>query len=205
MLIGVIALNLFIYLATRTIPSLLDIEMSALWGIIDFKKALYYLVPFFIGAKLFWDARFRADFVRLNSITTIVGIIAYLIFTACQHESAFIGKAIRDIAQPIAAICLAQTLIALCFRFLSGPNFLTRHLSDATYSIYLFHHPVVMILGIAFLGMGANIYLEYAIIVFVAFGLPYLLHRWVIARSQTLSFLFNGDHERPRRRRTPAG
>ncbi|MGE4431355.1 MAG: acyltransferase family protein [Sphingobium sp.] len=196
-LIGVTALNLLIYLAARTIPALLHIEMEALWGIVDFKKALYYVIPFFIGAKLYWDARFRADFVRLNGWTLAIGTIAYLVFTVTQHEQAFIGKAVRDIAQPIAAICLSQTLIALCFRFLSEPNFLTRHLSDATYSIYLFHHPVVMILGIAFLGTATNIYLEYAIIVFVAFGLPYLLHRWVIARSQTLSFLFNGHQERP--------
>jgi glucans biosynthesis protein C len=79
---------------------------------------------------------------------------------------------------------------------------LTKHLSEASYSLYLLHHPIVMVMGIAFLGISMNIFVEYGIIVAAGFAIPYLAHRYLIAPWPLMSFLFNG---KPFKRGTRAG
>lgn len=190
---GIILLNIAFYIVANILPRVAGLYPHFLWGLIDLRKSLYYLAPFFVGAKLFWDPAFREQFLRLNPHLAIIGTTAFVVFSIAREGDSFMAEAVRTLAQPIAAICLSQALIALCFRYLNRPNVLTKRFSASAYSIYLFHHPVVMALGIAFLSIGLNIFLEYALIVAAAFVVPYVLHRFAIARSQTLSFIFNGE------------
>ena len=78
---------------------------------------------------------------------------------------------------------------------------LTKHLSEPSYSLYLLHHPIVMVAGIAFLGINMNIFAEYGIIVAAGFVIPYLAHRLLIAPWPLMSFLFNGKPFRKREAR----
>lgn len=189
---GVLGIAVAVFLVGRLVPPLLPFRMSIAWQIFDFRDALYYIAPFFLGAKLFWDKRFQACFLRLNLWTAIIGGIAYAGVLATLHADGFAEKAVRDLALPIAAICLSQFLIALCHRFLNASNRLSRALSESAYSIYLIHHPIVFWMGIEFLRVEMNIFAEYAIIVAAAVGIPYLIHRYCIAPSSILSLLFNG-------------
>lgn len=184
--------NLLVFVLARNLPKLLKSDLFLMWGLVDLQKNMFYLVPFLLGAKLFWDRGFREGFLRLNRWSIGTALVTYILITICQHSDGFPGKPIRDISLPIAAICISQTLIAFAYRFLRGPNVLTKHLSEPSYSLYLLHHPIVMVAGIAFLGINMNIFAEYGIIVAAGFVIPYLVHRWLIAPWPLMSFLFNG-------------
>ena len=184
--------NLLVFIVARNLPKLLKSDLFLLWGLVDMQKNLFYLVPFLLGAKLFWNREFREGFLRLNKWSMSVALIAYILITICQHSDGFPGKPIRDISLPIAAICISQTLIAFAYKFLAKPNMLTKHLSEPSYSLYLLHHPIVMVAGIAFLSINMNIFAEYGVIVAAGFILPYLAHRYLISPWPLMSFLFNG-------------
>ena len=187
-----VAANLLLFILARNLPKLLKSDLFLMWGLIDLQKNIFYLVPFLLGAKLFWDRAFRDRFLQLNTWSMGFALLTYVLVTIFQHSDGFPGKPIRDISLPIAAICISQTLIAFAYKYLRGPNVLTRHLSEPSYSLYLLHHPIVMVAGIAFLSINMNIFAEYGIIVAAGFLIPYLVHRYFIAPWPVMSFLFNG-------------
>lgn len=67
-----------------------------------------------------------------------------------------------------------------------------RRLSDAAFTIYLIHYPLLVGFDIAFSRIGWNPYLEYAIAVVAAGCLSYWAHRHIVVRSAVLSLLLNG-------------
>jgi glucan biosynthesis protein C len=69
---------------------------------------------------------------------------------------------------------------------------MSEKLSDASYSIYLFHQPIVLFLGMKFLDIDLNIFVEYFLVVAAALVIPFLIHFYLVKRVAVLSFLFNG-------------
>lgn len=181
-----------VFLVGRLIPPLLPFKLTLMWQILDFREALYYIVPFLVGAKLFWDRQFQAGFLRFSKWTAMGGVFAYIIVTVTLHADNFVEKAMRDLALPLAAICISQSLIAICYKCLNKSNKISEKLSDASYSIYLFHQPIVLFIGIKFLDIDLNIFVEYLIVVAAALVIPFLIHFCLVKRIAALSFLFNG-------------
>src|SRR5690606_3756207 len=67
-----------------------------------------------------------------------------------------------------------------------------RRVSSAAYTIYLFHHSIVIVLGIAAITLGLNIHVAFLGIVILTFYLTLQIHR-KISSSPLLLLLFNGQ------------
>jgi glucan biosynthesis protein C len=65
-------------------------------------------------------------------------------------------------------------------------------LSAASFSIYLFHQPLVIAAGLLLIPLAVAPTLKFLVIASGALGLTLCLHIWVIERSAWLSLLFNG-------------
>jgi len=94
-----------------------------------------------------------------------------------------------------AALSWSSSLICLELgnRFLNRPSNAFRTLSDASYSVYLIHHPIVVLLGLAFLSVSIPMVIKFALILIIAFGASLAAHHYLIRRNSLLGFLFNGD------------
>jgi glucan biosynthesis protein C len=75
------------------------------------------------------------------------------------------------------------------------PSALLRSMSDQSYPVYLFHHPIVVACGAAWVwwAPGTNPWLGYCVVVLASIGLTYGAVHWVVGRSRLGSWLFTGS------------
>ncbi len=93
-----------------------------------------------------------------------------------------------------AAWTLGMLMLTAFRKWLDVDNAAMRAVSDASYTIYLFHHLIVIVIATAVLPIpvpGAP-WTKYLLVVFTTFLLTLVLHRRVIRRYKWLSFAFNG-------------
>ncbi|MNK41645.1 glucans biosynthesis protein [compost metagenome] len=91
----------------------------------------------------------------------------------------------------IAAVATSRLLIDLACRYFDRPNRFARRMTDASFTIYLFHHPLIYAFGTLFILFALPPILEFAIIVAATTVVAYMLHQ-VIRLSPLVLFLFNG-------------
>lgn len=93
-----------------------------------------------------------------------------------------------------AAWTLGMWVLSAFRRWLDVESAPMRAVSDASYTIYLFHHLIVVVIATALLPVhvpGAPV-IKYLLVVLATFLLTLLLHRCVIHRFKWLSYAFNG-------------
>ena len=87
-------------------------------------------------------------------------------------------------------------LCVLCFylfrRYFDAPSRTFGYLSDASYSIYLFHHFWVVAIAIAIVPLTLNLYIKFSVIVLASAAISFALHHFAVLRSPLLRYLFNG-------------
>ncbi len=149
-------------------------------------------VPFFlIGALLHRD---RALFHRFRQTGILTGVIAFAAIAAAvtlRLEYPFSNSALLVLVSAIAAVAASRLLIDIACRFFDRPSRLARRMTDASFTIYLVHHPLIYAFGTLFILISLPPILEFAIIVVATTITAYLLHQ-AIRRSPLALFLFNG-------------
>ncbi|WP_081626678.1 acyltransferase family protein [Agrobacterium sp. 10MFCol1.1] len=149
-------------------------------------------VPFFlIGALLHRD---RALFHRFRQTGILTGVIAFAGIAAAvmlRLEYPFSNSALLVLVSTIAAVTASRLLIDIACRFFDRPSRLARRMTDASFTIYLFHHPLIYAFGTLFILISLPPILEFAIIVIATAITAYLLHQ-AIRRSPLALFLLNG-------------
>lgn len=149
-------------------------------------------VPFFlIGALLHRD---RALFHRFRQTGILTGVIAFAGIAAAvtlRLKYPFSNSALLVLVSTIAAVAASRVLIDIACRFFDRPTRLARRMTDASFTIYLFHHPLIYAFGTLFILISLPPILEFAIIVVATTTTAYLLHQ-AIRRSPLAVFLFNG-------------
>jgi len=78
------------------------------------------------------------------------------------------------------------------------PSAWGRYAADASYSVYLFHHLLVVVLALLLLDLTWPAGVKFAIVCFVTLTATCLLHELLVRRSSLMSLLLNG---RPLRRK----
>ena len=155
-----------------------------------------YLPFFLIGALLRRD---RALFHRFRQTGMLTGIVASgSIATAVtlRLQNPFVNSAMLILASAIAAVTMSRLLIDLACRYFDRPSPLARGMTDASFTIYLLHHPLIYTFGTLFILISLPPVFEFAIIVVATTVAAYMLHQ-AIRRSPLALFLFNGIRKPP--------
>lgn len=95
---------------------------------------------------------------------------------------------------PAASLLILRS--ALRIRHVPAP---LQRLSDASFTIYIVHYPLLALLNIGFKHIHWNPYLEYGIAGVIGGIASYGFHRAVVRRSALARLLFNGEIRRPPR------
>ena len=155
-----------------------------------------YLPFFLIGALLRRD---RALFHRFRQTGMLTGIVASgSIATAVtlRLQNPFVNSAMPVLASAIAAVTMSRLLIDLACRYFDRPSPLARRMTDASFTIYLLHHPLIYAFGTLFILISLPPVFEFAIIVVATTATAYMLHQ-AIRLSPLALFLFNGIRKPP--------
>lgn len=153
---------------------------------------LRYLPFFFVG-------------VALRSAPDIRRVLVWQkgwALPACGLATAILASLLRgrgtealDIAynavDAAAALLVSLVLIGIAERFWNRPDPRVDRIVDASFSIYLLHHPLIIGLSTLFFLVGWPPTLEFLLVCVATFMISYGAHR-LIRRSPLALFLFNG-------------
>ncbi len=95
------------------------------------------------------------------------------------------------VSEPMAAIGLLVCLLSLLRRYADQNNATVSAIVSASFTIYLFHHPMILLLEYALMTIAMPPIVKWALIVSITLPACFAIHR-VLARSATAMFLFNG-------------
>ena len=149
-------------------------------------------MPYFlVGALLHRDRTLFHRFRRTGILTAIVATAAIAAAVTLRLQSPFSNSALLVLVSAIAAVTVSRLLIDLACRYFDRPSRFARRMTDASFTIYLFHHPLIYALGTLFILISLPPLVEFTIIVAATTITAYSLHQ-AIRRSPLALFLFNG-------------
>lgn len=156
-----------------------------------FRLATY--APFFvIGIFMYSHTRARETFLN----TPIALIVAALpLAVVAHHYTRGHGAAIGEVALLLEYLMIWISVAAILRIFhalFKRENRITHFLSDAAYSVFLFHHIIVVVLGVTLLNYPIGAWAKFIFIASVSLGLSSLLHIFIIRRNRVARLLFNG-------------
>ncbi len=164
---------------------------------------LYYAV-FFVTGMILCRFRVLLDlFMRPGIAPVALLLVAAFTYVMLDPGRSVITKAAVDFAHALSVILLCQWVLLLFKVFASRPSRTFHYLADASYSIYLFHHIVVVLTGVALLTLPLAPVVELLIITAVTVAVSLAIHHLAVLRVPLLRFLFNGKYEAARSAKAP--
>ncbi len=156
-----------------------------------FRLATY--APFFaVGIYMYWHAEARTTFLRIPLLLSAVALpLAIQANTWTRGHGLAIGEIALFFEQWMIWICVAGVL-RLFHDFVRRDDKVTRFLSDIAYSVYLFHHIVVLAGGVALTHVALGAWPKFVIVCGLGLGVSILLHLTLIRHSRVARLLFNG-------------
>lgn len=116
--------------------------------------------------------------VNIGNITSVVGFAG--------------SQAIQHFAQEFAGFYICCILLVVFSRFANNRSDLARFLSDSSYTVYLFHVPVLVCAAAIIKLSNISNFALYLLIMPVAYIACLVIHRYFVDNSDLRGFLFNG-------------
>lgn len=161
---------------------------------LSFDNLLYYYVYFVLGILCYHNKNTFISMLNLKTGNLLISIILILFSTSIlmTHflpELQFIIKVINKFITGGLALLVLASLITIG----NSGSKLAKDFSDASYTIYILHQPLLIILYVFYfkeIQLGATI--EYLMLVIATFTISYFIHFSIVKKSKLLEFLFNG-------------
>ncbi|QDL93398.1 hypothetical protein FDP22_17375 [Paroceanicella profunda] len=191
--VGIMLYTLAVRLGTYGVERLTGFDFR-LFGIVNLEAWALFL-PYFATGFLF---RYLDLTEAGRSRFVITGVMALGCATAFNQPGE-ISKLLWYSTSAVLSVLVSFELMRLFRRYCNRENRLVSRMSRASYTIYLFHMPVVCLMGAWLTTVEGNVFLEFLALCCVGIVLPLLLHE-AIAQSRLMLFLFNGAPLRRSRR-----
>ncbi|MDP5150888.1 acyltransferase family protein [Rheinheimera baltica] len=172
----------------------LGLPMYHAWfGVMGIYELLYNLQFFLFGLMLYSSPKWLTQF---SNVRLRYGTPALITLIALHYFSASLTGVVGQVLAIYSNTLLCWLSIALCFtvfnRLVTHSSAHWRFLSEASYTVYLFHHFIVIALGLSIMQTGLPPVVGYSLVVIATLLLTLAIHRYVIAPSRILRLGFNG-------------
>lgn len=151
---------------------------------------ILYLGPFALGFAVMADARFAAAYFRGGWLA-----IPFHLMAAAAVQLAPPGP-LHPLAEHLELLMLHLSgtyATLLVFRVIaSRPSRFWLYASDAAYSVYLLHHPLVLLLGASLLPLAVPMGWKFTLVTLGALGGSLAVHHFVVLRLPLARWLLNG-------------
>jgi len=194
MLAGLTGAALIWALAVKAVPTLIGHDLTFFTTIIDLPMTATYLPYFLLGAALCFERSLFKAFLSFSWPSLIIAgisLVVFVMFWGGTDELSMFQKLIRTISGALTGLYVSQCLFVLLARFMDTPDRRTDWLVYFSFSIYLFHQPVLEVIGYGLLFVAWNPLVEFVLMNVTGFVVS-LGIAWGIHKSVTLSLMFNG-------------
>ena len=169
-------------------------------GITSFYSFAFYFMFFFVGMWLFWsESLFNAVF-KWERYLVVAGLICFAVqfyphYFAPSGPMSNVFLFLNFIAKWTTILLVLKTFHLY---FHDKNSRLLLLMSDATMTVFVFHHVFVYILGNMFVEIQLPVALEWIIIVSIAVGVSLFIHFFFVKPINIVRFIVNGQTEAPR-------
>lgn len=149
--------------------------------------------PFFaVGILMFQYPTARSTFMRISPMLIWVTLPLGLFLNKYLHDSNFVISELALFIKGIIVWLSVASVLGFFYSFIKKDNRLIHFLSEASFSVYLFHHILVIIAGVALFNYDINVWIKYLIVCTVSLTGSILIHITLIRRNRIARLLFNG-------------
>ncbi|WP_411738673.1 acyltransferase family protein [Peribacillus sp. S4] len=156
-------------------------------------------LPYFIMGTLtyiFWDkySNLFFNFTKKRVVASIiVAILAFIPTYLTQNSENLLVTVVGLVFTTIAKYYSLLLTMHILYKFLNKTNKLLRYLSDSSYSIYLLHQPVIVVISYYYLEyLDTSSYISYLCILAASIFVAYLIDFVLIRKTKIGKFLFTG-------------
>jgi len=162
-------------------------------GLINFEELLVYLPYFLVGLWLYRDQELHQafqSFARWEWYALIISLLTQYSLSNAHGASSL--SLLRIYSTSLTCGLASHLCYVLFFKFMNRNSNVFRYLSDASYSIYLFHHLFVVLFGYLLLESEFAIGYKFLAVEIATLSITLAIHHHLILKSKTLRFMFNG-------------
>lgn len=156
--------------------------------IINKINALDFMSFFFLGV-FYHKLRYSILIKRYLYVLLLAGF-AFMVL----RDFIFSGLLI-DVAYFLSVSSFSFSLFAFAEKYFDKPTRFSNAFSEASYTIYLVHQPVIILMGFAFIWMSMSEYLSVTLILLLTSLVSFYFHREIVDKGQLFKFLINGDYK----------
>lgn len=164
---------------------------STILSAVSVYMVMLYIPYFVFGVCLFFSDRLYRKWQSAPALPVALFIVV-LAISRTNTPATLMGEAMRIYTEAGIAWGLAALLFTAFARFARHQNRWSQRISEASYTIYLFHHALVVLFGLVLIQWRVPVELKYAVICLLTFLITFYFHEKVLARSQILRWLFSG-------------
>lgn len=153
--------------------------------------AIYFFFGYLAGQYRKVLDRFTQFSIRVLAINTTLLIITYLVIDSLPTP-------LINTAKLLLSSLSSWLLCYLCFiafkTLANSPSKFFSYFSEASYSIYLFHHLLVIVYATLVYQLSIPYWLMYFMLMLITFVSTVLIHHFIIRKYSMFKYLFNGKH-----------
>ena len=166
---------------------------SNFFGLFDVFSILEYSPFFLFGFAVAAHKGMLSKYCTINPI--ICFSVAVVLFSVTNLTSGLDGnvfKVITEYCKTLTQWLLVSVCFYIFYKFFNQKSKYSLVLSDSSYTVYLFHHFFVIMLGTLLIYLEVPAIFGSIILILVVAGITLGIHNYIVARNKVLLFMFNG-------------
>lgn len=188
-----LAFFLGVALVLQALHSVMHVkEITLFSGLIQVQSTLYFSAFFLFGAFLQMRPGLLAWFRQFSASNLLIGLVALVLSIIAAGSASHIAQVGLMFLQTAAGICITRLLFWLAMGRLDRSNHMVRNAADAALTVYLTHHPIIVMLGFVCVHLAITPLLAWCLIVALTVPLTMAFHFYLVAPNRVMSLLFNG-------------
>lgn len=181
-------------IGVKAVPAVIGHDLTFFTTIINLPMTATYLPYFLLGVALCYERSLFTTFLNFSLPSLIIAsisLVVFIMFWGGTDDLTTFQKLTKTLSGALTGLFVSQCLFVLLSRHMNGHSRLTEWMVYFSFSIYLFHQPVLEAMGYGFIFVPWNPLVEFVIMNVAGFVVS-LGIAWVIHKSVALSLMFNG-------------
>jgi len=191
-----------LFLLVLPLGTMITLKLSYLipdtgYYLLSIAEAIFYSVFFAFGVLIGSHRSLLSPFIKPGVLPCALLLGVFILFFALKdNPSSWVSMLTLYISHLIPwLLCLVCFFIfhSLC----NSRSTAFEYLANASYSIYLFHHILIIIFSIIIIPTNINIWLKFVILVSTTYATTIFIHHFFVLKFPLMRFLFNGIKSEP--------
>lgn len=161
-------------------------------GVTSLYRLSKYFPFFIVGALMFVSNHLRLQFMKIHPVFFFLGVFASVLLKEMPDGASLISRLSIELTGAAATWISVASLLGFFGRVLTKQGKFSAFISGASYTIYIFHHGLVVLIATILLPMPWSTAGKFIFVVISVFGVCAILHKKIILKYSLLRLAFNG-------------